>query len=139
MHATGGSSIINTLMSLMTRSGQTILAIANCAAIRFQTAVPHLPHHLHHGATFMPRELRSMYEAARPQPDVQRHHREDPQTAVNSFIPTLTTSTWTEEYRLFFGSSAPDCAQIVVNAIVFLLVPPAIEEARITKEKKRRG
>jgi len=136
---TGGVSMINTLMSLMSRTGQSLPLISNGASIQFQAALPHLAHHHPHGAPFIPRELRSMFEVARPQPDVQRHHREDPQTAVNSFIPTLTTGRWTEESRLLFGSSAPDRAQKVVNAILVLLVPPAIEEDRITKEKQEKA
>ncbi|PUU81078.1 hypothetical protein B9Z19DRAFT_1122592 [Tuber borchii] len=113
MHATGGVSMINTLMSLMTRPGQHLHVHANGASIQFQATLPHLAHHRHHhGAPSMPRGLRSIFEAARPQPDVQRHHLEDPQTAVSSFVPTL-------------------------NPV--LLVPPAIEEERITKEKQEKA
>ncbi|RPB00949.1 hypothetical protein L873DRAFT_1678406 [Choiromyces venosus 120613-1] len=145
MHAAGGPggtvSMISTLMSLMTRTGQPVPIISNGGSIQFQAALPHIAHHHHHphATPFMPRELRSMFEAARPQPDMSRHHREDPQTAVNSFIPTLTTGRWTEESRLLFGTSAPDRAQKVVNAILALLVPPAIEEERITKEKQEKA
>ncbi|PWW73889.1 hypothetical protein C7212DRAFT_213953 [Tuber magnatum] len=146
MHAAGGPggtvSMISTLMSLMTRTGQPVPVISNGGSIQFQ-ALPHIAHHHHHhhphAAPFMPRELRSMFEAARPQPDMPRHHREDPQTVVNSFIPTLTTVRWTEESRLLFGTSASDRAQRVVNAILVLLVPPAIEEDRITKEKQEKA
>ncbi|KAG0131066.1 hypothetical protein HOY82DRAFT_349408 [Tuber indicum] len=146
MHAAGGPggtvSMISTLMSLMTRTGQPVPVISNGGSIQFQ-ALPHIAHHHHHhhphAAPFMPRELRSMFEAARPLPDMPRHHREDPQTAVNSFIPTLTTGRWTEESRLLFGTSAPDRAHKVVNAILVLLVPPAIEEERITKEKQEKA
>ena len=80
MHATGGVSMI-TLMSLMTRTGQSLPLIINGSSIQFHADLPHLAHHHHHphGAPFMPRELRSMFEAAQPQPDVQRHHQGDPQ------------------------------------------------------------
>ena len=67
---------------------------------------------------------------------MQRHHLEDPQIAVNSFIPTSTTGRWAEDSRVLFSSSAPDRAQRVANAIRVLLVPPEIEEERITKEKQ---
>lgn len=140
MHAAGGPggtvSMISTLMSLMTRTGQPVPVLSN-GTIQFQATLPHLPHAYHHPhPTFMPRELRSMFETSRPQPELPRHHREDPQTAVNNFIPTLTTGRWNEESRLLFGTGAADRAQRVVNAVLALLVPPAIEEERIAKEKQ---
>lgn len=141
MHAGGGPggavSMISTLMSLMTRAGQPLPVLAN-GAIQFQAPLPHLPGHSHHHHGFMPREIRSMFGMSRPQPEISRHHREDPQTVVNSFIPTLTTGRWTEESRLLFGTSAPERAQKVVNAILVVLVPPAIEEERLRKEKEEK-
>lgn len=141
MHAGGGPggavSMISTLMSLMTRAGQPVPVLAN-GAIQFQAPLPHIPGHSHHHHGFMPREIRSMFGMSRPQPEISRHHREDPQTAVNSFIPTLTTGRWTEESRLLFGTSAPERAQKVVNAILVVLVPPAIEEERLRKEKEEK-
>lgn len=141
MHAGGGPggavSMISTLMSLMTRAGQPVPVLAN-GAIQFQAPLPHVPGHGHHHHGFMPREIRSMFGMSRPQPEISRHHREDPQTAVNSFIPTLTTGRWTEESRLLFGPAAPERAQKVVNAILVVLVPPAIEEERLRKEKEEK-
>lgn len=141
MHAGGGPggavSMISTLMSLMTRAGQPVPVLAN-GAIQFQAPLPHIPGHGHHHHGFMPREIRSMFGMSRPQPEISRHHREDPQTAVNSFIPTLTTGRWTEESRLLFGPAAPERAQKVVNAILDVLVPPAIEEERLRKEKEEK-
>lgn len=141
MHAGGGPggavSMISTLMSLMTRAGQPVPVLAN-GAIQFQAPLPHAPGHGHHHHGFMPREIRSMFGMSRPQPEISRHHREDPQTAVNSFIPTLTTGRWTEESRLLFGPTAPERAQKVVNAILDVLVPPAIEEERLRKEKEEK-
>ncbi|KAL7269455.1 E3 ubiquitin-protein ligase tom1 [Rhizina undulata] len=130
----GAVSMISTLMSLMTRSGHAVPVLSN-GAIQFQPAVPHIHgHHHHHG--FVPREIRSMFGVPRQQSDASRHHREDPQTAVNSFIPTLTTGRWAEESRLLFGVAAPEYALRVVNAILALLVPPAIEDERVRKEKE---
>lgn len=141
IHAGGGPggavSMISTLMSLMTRAGQPVPVLAN-GAIQFQAPLPHIPGHGHHHHGFMPREIRSMFGMSRPQPEISRHHREDPQTAVNSFIPTLTTGRWTEESRLLFGPAAPERAQKVVNAILVVLVPPAIEEERLRKEKEEK-
>lgn len=140
MHAGGPGgavSMISTLMSLMTRAGQPVPALVN-GAIQFQAPLAHIPGHGHHHHGFMPREIRSMFGMARPQPEISRHHREDPQTAVNSFIPTLTTGRWTEESKLLFGAGAPERAQKVVNAILVVLVPPAIEEERVRKEKEEK-
>ncbi|PUU81088.1 hypothetical protein B9Z19DRAFT_1122608 [Tuber borchii] len=55
------------------------------------------------------------------------------------FVPTLTTGRWTAESRLFFNSSTPDRVLRVVNTILVLLVPLAIEKERITKEKQEKG
>ncbi|PUU78654.1 hypothetical protein B9Z19DRAFT_1126364 [Tuber borchii] len=102
--------------------------------------LPHLAHHYYyHRAHFITRELRSIFEAARLEPDMQRHHQEDPQTRVNSFIPTFTTSRWTKESRLVFDSSTPERVLRVVNPILVLLVPPAIEKERIRQEKQEKG
>ncbi|KAI9708647.1 MAG: hypothetical protein M1820_003865 [Bogoriella megaspora] len=56
---------------------------------------------------------------------------DDPAKAV-AFTPTLTTTRWQDEARLLFQSDYIEKATRVINSILKLLVPPAIEE------KKRR-
>ncbi len=72
-----------------------------------------------------------------------RNARQDPQRTV-SFSPLSTISRWQEEARLLFGMSYVENTQRVVNVLLSVLVPPAIEEekARLKKaeeERKREG
>ncbi|PUU81071.1 hypothetical protein B9Z19DRAFT_1122575 [Tuber borchii] len=154
MHATDGLSLINTLLSLMTRPGQHFTVLANGASIHFQAALPHLvtittitaPHSRLESYVLCSRQLDPQInwamirrEYLRILNHVQRHHREDLRTAANNSVPTLNTGRWTEESRLLFDSSATDRTQRLANAILVLLVPPAIEGERITKRSKKRG
>ena len=68
----------------------------------------------------------------------QRGPREDPAQAV-AFIPAMTTTRWQDEARLLFGSSYIEKAQRVINSVLKLLVPPAVEAQKALKirlEKK---
>lgn len=49
--------------------------------------------------------------------------------------PALTAERWQEEARLIFGSTYPEKALRVVNSILRLLVPPAIEAEAARKKK----
>jgi E3 ubiquitin-protein ligase HUWE1 len=53
----------------------------------------------------------------------------DPGTAV-SFTPTLTTLRWQEEARLLFGHHHLERAMKLVDSLLRLLVPPAMEAKR---------
>lgn len=65
----------------------------------------------------------------RPQEQQSRASREDPAQAV-AFLPTVTTLRWQDEARILFGNNAIEKSQRVINAILKLMVPPAIEAAK---------
>jgi E3 ubiquitin-protein ligase HUWE1 len=70
---------------------------------------------------------------------LQRHTRQDPQRTVE-FNPLSTVYRWQEEARLLFGMTYVEKTQRVVNALLSVLVPPAIEEekARLKKAEEDR-
>ncbi|EKG21644.1 HECT domain-containing protein [Macrophomina phaseolina MS6] len=72
----------------------------------------------------------------RGQDNPSRSSRDDPAQAV-SFVPTLTTVRWQEEGRLLFGTLASEKSLRLVNAILKLLVPPAIRAAKEAERKER--
>ncbi|KZF19822.1 hypothetical protein L228DRAFT_270601 [Xylona heveae TC161] len=82
----------------------------------------------------LPRDLQSMLGLRRPQPETSRPSRDDPAQAV-TFMPTVTTVRWQEEARLLFGASYIEKAQRIINSLLRVMVPPAIEEEKIRKEK----
>ncbi|KIW06428.1 hypothetical protein, variant [Verruconis gallopava] len=90
----------------------------------------------------MPRDLEQLFMRTPPpgrrSGDMSRSSRDDPSSAI-LFNPALTMSRWVEESRILFGISAQDKALRVVNSILRLLVPPAIEEKkRKDKEEAER-
>jgi len=82
----------------------------------------------------LPRELQAMLGLRRSQPDASRPPRDDPSQAVN-FVPAGTTSRWQEEARLLYGNSYVEKTQRLVNSLLRVLVPPAMEEEKVRKEK----
>lgn len=77
----------------------------------------------------------------RPQPPPSRP-RDDPSQAV-SFVLASTKTRWQQEARTLFSSSYVEKTQRVVNSLLRLLVPPAIEEEKhrqkqMEEERKRR-
>ncbi|KAF2005153.1 hypothetical protein P154DRAFT_353817 [Amniculicola lignicola CBS 123094] len=63
---------------------------------------------------------------------MSRSAREDPQSAV-SFVKAFTAQRWQEEARILYAQNAIEKSQRVINSILKLMVPPAIELA----EKRR--
>lgn len=67
--------------------------------------------------------------------------RDDPSAAV-AFQPTTTERRWQEDARMLFGPSANEKSQRIINSILRLLVPPALEAEKRRKieeeERKRR-
>ncbi|KAE9376104.1 hypothetical protein N431DRAFT_333518 [Stipitochalara longipes BDJ] len=49
------------------------------------------------------------------------------------FTPTSTTARWLEESKILFGTSALEASATLANAILSLLVPPAIEADKAIK------
>jgi E3 ubiquitin-protein ligase HUWE1 len=66
-----------------------------------------------------------------------RPPRDDPSQAVN-FVPAGTTSRWQEEARLLYGNSYVEKTQRLVNSLLRVLVPPAMEEEKVRKEKRQK-
>ncbi|KAF2689717.1 hypothetical protein K458DRAFT_427828 [Lentithecium fluviatile CBS 122367] len=58
-----------------------------------------------------------------------RSGREDPQSAV-AFMKAYTHQRWQEEARILYGPGAIEKSQRVVNSILKLMVPPAMEAAK---------
>ena len=82
---------------------------------------------------FGTRELQSLIRG--PPRELSRAGREDSSPAFN-FIPAATTVRWHHEARVLFGNSHHDKALRIVNTILRLLVPPAIEEQKKKDEKE---
>ena len=67
-------------------------------------------------------------------PPAPRSVRDDPHRIV-LFNPLSTTFRWQEEARLLFGLSYVEKTQRVVNALLSVLVPPAMEEEKARQKK----
>ncbi|OCK80464.1 hypothetical protein K432DRAFT_43416 [Lepidopterella palustris CBS 459.81] len=65
----------------------------------------------------------------RPQDQTPRSSREDPTQAI-TFVRAISGMRWQEEARILFGNNALEKSQRVINSILKLMVPPAIEKAR---------
>ncbi|KAF2711945.1 hypothetical protein K504DRAFT_499061 [Pleomassaria siparia CBS 279.74] len=64
-----------------------------------------------------------------------RSAREDPQSAVH-FPKAYTNQRWQEEARILYGTSAIEKSLRVINAILKLMVPPAMEAAKKRQAEK---
>lgn len=89
----------------------------------------------------LPNRLQDMFGLGRQQPS-QSRTRDDPSQAV-SFALATTRSRWQEEARILFSSTYVEKTQRVVNSLLKILVPPAIEEEKerekkLEEERKRR-
>ena len=66
---------------------------------------------------------------------IYRSGREDPQSAV-TFIKGSTSQRWQEGARILYGAGAMEKSQRVINSILKIMVPPAIELAKKLKAEK---
>lgn len=66
---------------------------------------------------------------------LSRSAREDPQSAV-AFAKAYTHIRWQEEARILYGLSAIEKSMNVINSILKLMVPPAMEAARKRQAEK---
>ncbi|KAF9888103.1 hypothetical protein FE257_009239 [Aspergillus nanangensis] len=81
----------------------------------------------------LPNRIQDMFGLGRQQAAPSRT-RDDPSQAV-SFALATTRSRWQEEARILFSSTYVEKTQRVVNSLLKMLVPPAIEEEK-EREKK---
>ncbi|KAI9848797.1 MAG: hypothetical protein M1838_000378 [Thelocarpon superellum] len=82
----------------------------------------------------MPGEIQAMLGFRRTPPEGPRTNRDDPAQVVN-FVPSVTSGRWQEEARILFGAEFAEKTHRVVNALLAQLVPPALEEAGIRRER----
>lgn len=66
---------------------------------------------------------------------LSRSAREDPHSAV-AFVKAYTSQRWQEEARILYGPSAIEKSQRVINSILKVMVPPAIEAAKKRQEER---
>ncbi|KAL4919991.1 hypothetical protein BDW62DRAFT_29548 [Aspergillus aurantiobrunneus] len=89
----------------------------------------------------LPNRIQDIFGLGRPQAPPART-RDDPSQAV-SFALATTRSRWQEEARILFSSTYVEKTQRVVNSLLKILVPPALEEQKqrekqMEEEAKRR-
>ncbi|KAI9741181.1 MAG: hypothetical protein M1834_002894 [Cirrosporium novae-zelandiae] len=83
----------------------------------------------------LPRQIQAILGLQPPPQAEAPRYRDDPTHAV-TFTPDNTTSRWQEEARIMFNPNYAEKCQRVINSILRLMVPPAMEEERIRKEKE---
>ncbi|KAH6618976.1 hypothetical protein C7974DRAFT_40133 [Boeremia exigua] len=68
--------------------------------------------------------------------NMARSAREDPHSAV-AFSKAYTSQRWQEEARILYGPAAIEKSQRVINSILKLMVPPALEAAKKREEEAK--
>ncbi|KAF2847186.1 hypothetical protein T440DRAFT_214556 [Plenodomus tracheiphilus IPT5] len=66
---------------------------------------------------------------------LSRSAREDPHSAV-AFVKAYTSQRWQEEARILYGPGAIEKSQRVINSILKVMVPPAMEAAKKRQEER---
>lgn len=120
--ADGPVSLVNNILAAIGQGGSGFATMGG----------PHGALHFHvaGGARgFIPRELQAVLGLRQNLPEPSRANREEP----IAFVPAPTFQRWQEEARILFGNAHNEKAQRIVNSLLRVLVPPAIE-----KEGKRR-
>lgn len=114
-------SFVNNILAAIGQSGSGFATMGG----------PHGALHFHvpGGARgLIPRELQAVFGLRQPIHEPTRANRDEPIT----FLPAPTYQRWQEEARILYGNSHMEKAQRIVNSLLRILVPPAME-----KEKKR--
>lgn len=127
----GPMSYISELINALGHSAPPLAAFAN--------------HHHHHGGAVhvsmssFPgggpsgwRGMNGVVQISQSMPRAAETRRHDAVDAA-SFLPQLTMERWMEESRLLFGALFLEQSPKVVNSILRLLVPPAIEAEKARK------
>lgn len=87
-----------------------------------------------HGRGVIPRELQAVLGFRQPLQEPNRASRDEPMQPV-TFLPASTSQRWQEEARILFGNVHLDKAQRVVNSLLHILVPPAMEREKRRQEE----
>ncbi|EGC43241.1 DNA binding protein [Histoplasma capsulatum var. duboisii H88] len=77
--------------------------------------------------------IQDLFGLSRP-PATTTRPRDDPYQAV-TFVLSTTSTRWQEEARLLFNNTYLEKAQRVVNSLLKVLVPPAIEEEKVRQRQ----
>lgn len=124
---TGPVSFINNLLNAMSQG--TLHAQNGTVHLSFNN-LPLAPH------GFAPPFDPSFRRDARPRDGpLSRAAREDPQSSV-AFVKAYTHQRWQEEARILYGPSAIEKSQRVVNSILKLMVPPAMDAQKKRQAEK---
>lgn len=86
----------------------------------------------------LPREVQAMLGLRQPPHEMGRTSRDD-NLQPATFLPASTPQRWQEEARLLYGNAHSEKAVKVVNSILRLLVPPAMEKERKRKEDEAKA
>ena len=130
----GPMSFLSTIISAMSR-GVTPGNHRQLDNGGLQFTISRLPFGNSHEDDNLPQGLLGLIPplGARRSPDPShRAPREDPAQAV-AFVPAVTTTRWQDEARLLFGNNYIERAQRVINSILKIMVPPAIEAQKLLK------
>ena len=124
----GPVSFISNLISAMSQGGGPTLHQHNGALhLSFNG---HLPLGLPPPFDYTRRDIHRMRDSG-----LSRSGREDPQSAV-AFNKAFTTQRWQEEARILYGANAIEKSTRVINSILKLMVPPALEAAKKRQTEK---
>ncbi|KAK6528468.1 hypothetical protein TWF281_009709 [Arthrobotrys megalospora] len=133
--AIGGPGAVSWLTSLMNLVGraQNLPATMAAGGGTLQFHIQAGPG----GGGIFPPEIEALLNIRRPghQDSRSREQRADPLSAV-AFTPYSTIQRWLDEMRLGWGAGGQEIAGRVVNSVLSQLVPPAIEEERLRKERE---
>lgn len=66
---------------------------------------------------------------------LSRASREDPQSAI-AFAKAYTNQRWQEEARILYGNGAHEKSQRLINSILKVMIPPALEVAKKKQAEK---
>ena len=129
VHRGGPVSFVNNIISAIGQGGPGFGTIGGPhGALHFHIAGggSHIP---------LPREIQAVLGLRRPTQESTRTSRDDPMPPV-TFLPTSTITRWQEEARLLFGNAYNEKTQRVVNSLLRILVPFAVEEEKVRQAQE---
>lgn len=84
----------------------------------------------------LPRELQTALGLRQPTQESTRSTREEPMQPI-IFLPAPTFQRWQEEARILFGTTCIEKAHRIVNSLLRILVPPAVEKKKRQEDAAR--